>query len=425
MKDSARKKDRSQGTPHIGQLALAAMFAARETLYETVVHAGMGVLAAMLEEDRTRLCGPRYQHDRGRRATRAGSAEGELAFAGRRIRVPRPRVRSCEGEELPLPTWKHFADADPLTPRTVEQMVLGVSTRNYERSLEPLPASIESRGTSKSAVSRRFVSATEQTLTEMMGRDLSALAICALIIDGIHIGDHLVVVALGVDEQGDKHVLGLHEGATENENVCKALIEDLVARGVRADRSRLFVIDGSKALVAAIRKIFGRRSLIQRCQVHKCRNVEDHLPESLKKQASRTMITAYRCGNYERAKRMLNGLGRQLEKKYPSAAGSLREGLDETLTVMRFELPEGLARTLSTTNAIEFVNSRIRKKTQNVTKWQDGTMVLRWVAVALVETAKTFRKLRGFVGMPKLVAALRAHEATLGSKAVDASEQAA
>jgi transposase-like protein len=425
MKDSARKKERSQGTPHIGQLALAAMFAARETLYDTVVHAGMGVLAAMLEEDRTRLCGPRYQHDRGRRATRAGSTEGELAFAGRRIRVRRPRVRSCDGEELPLPSWEHFADADPLTPRAVEQMVLGVSTRNYERSLEPLPASIESRGTSKSAVSRRFVSATEQTLTEMMGRDLSTLAICALIIDGIHVGDHLVVVALGVDEQGDKHVLGLHEGATENENVCKGLIEDLVARGVRADRSRLFVIDGSKALVAAIRKIFGRRALIQRCQVHKRRNVEDHLPESMKKQAGRTMISAYRCGNYERAKRMLNALARQLEKRYPSAAGSLREGLDETLTIMRFELPEGLARTLSTTNAIEFVNSRIRKKTQNVTKWKDGTMVLRWVAVALVETAKTFRKLRGFVGMPKLVAALRAHEATLGSKAVDASEEAA
>lgn len=410
MKDTARRKERSQGTPHIGQLALAAMFAARETLYETVVHAGMGVLAAMLEEDRTRLCGPRYQHDRARCATRAGSAEGELAFAGRRVRVPRPRVRSCDGAELPLPTWKHFADADPLTPRAVEQMVLGVSTRNYERSLEPLPASIASRGTSKSAVSRRFVGATEQTLTEMMGRDLSALAISAVIVDGIHVGDHLVVIALGIDEQGDKHVLGLHEGATENENVCKALIEDLVARGVRADRSRLFVIDGSKALVAAIRKTFGRRSLIQRCQVHKRRNVEDHLPEAMKKQASRTMITAYRCGNFERAKRMLNSLARQLEKKYPSAAGSLREGLDETLTVMRFELPDGLARTLSTTNAIEFVNSRIRKKTQNVTKWQDGTMVLRWVALALVETAKTFRKLRGFAGMPKLVAALRAHD---------------
>ncbi|HXN33287.1 MAG TPA: IS256 family transposase [Polyangiaceae bacterium] len=425
MKDSARNKDRSQGTPHIGQLALAAMFEARTTLYETVVHAGMAVLSAMLEEDRTRLCGRRYEHDRERLATRGGHTEGELPFGGRRVRVRRPRVQGSDGRDVPLPTWQHFADADPITPRAVEQMVLGVSTRNYERSLEPMPAGMTSRGASKSAVSRRFVGATTQTLTEMMGRDLSDLAICALIVDGIHVGEHLVVVALGIDEQGDKHVLGLHEGATENESTCKALIEDLIARGVRSDRSRLFVIDGSKALVAAIRKTFGRRALIQRCQVHKRRNVEDHLPESMKKQAGRTMAAAYRCGHFERAKRMLNSLAKQLEKKYPSAAASLREGLDETLTVLRFALPHGLERTLSTTNAIEFVNSRIRKKTHNVTKWNGGTMVLRWVAVALVETAKTFRRLRGYVGMPKLVAALRNHDAALNSKSVDDSQKAA
>lgn len=425
MKDTARKKDRSQGTPHIGQLALAAMFAARESLYETVVHAGIGVLAAMLEEDRTRLCGPRYEHDRDRRATRGGHAEGELPFGGRRIRVRRPRVRGRDGQEVPLPTWQHFADADPLTPRAVEQMVLGVSTRNYERSLDPAPRGIKSRGTSKSAVSRRFVGATTQTLAEMMGRDLSELAICALIIDGIHVGEHLVVIALGIDEQGEKHVLGLHEGATENESTCKALIEDLVARGLRNDRSRLFVIDGSKALVAAIRKTFGRHALIQRCQVHKRRNVEDHLPDSMKKQVGRTMTAAYRCGQFERAKRMLNALAKQLEKKHPSAAASLREGLDETLTVLRFGLPSGLERTLSTTNAIEFVNGRIRKKTHNVTKWDGGTMVLRWVAVALVETSKTFRKLRGHIGMPKLLAALRDHDATLSSNPVDDAQEAA
>jgi len=425
MKDTARKKDGRQESPNIGQLALAAMFDARTTLYETVIHAGMSVLAGMLEDDRTRLCGPRYEHDRDRRATRAGHTEGELAFGGRHIRVRRPRARSRNGEEVALPTWKHFADADPLTPRAVEQMVLGVSTRNYERSLEPTPAGIESRGTSKSAVSRRFVNATEQTLTAMMGRDLSTLSICAVIIDGIHVSDHLVVIGLGIDEQGEKHVLGLHEGATENESVCKALIEDLIARGLRNDRSRLFVIDGSKALTAAIRKAFGKRALLQRCQVHKRRNVEDHLPESMKKQVGRTMSAAYRCGNFERAKRMLNALARQLERKHPSAAASLREGLDETLTVMRFGVPAGLERVLSTTNAIEFVNSRIRKTTHNVTKWTGGTMVLRWVAVALVEVSKTFRKLRGYKAMPTLLAALRAHEATLDPNPIDQSTQAA
>ena len=203
------------------------------------------------------------------------------------------------------------------------------------------------------------------------------------------------------------------------------IIEDLIARGIRNDRSRLFVIDGSKALAAAIRKAFGKRALIQRCQVHKCRNVEDHLPESMKKQVGRTMSAAYRCGHFERAKRMLNALARQLERKHPSAAASLREGLDETLTVMRFGLAAGLERVLSTTNSIEFVNSRIRKTTHNVTKWNGGTMVLRWVAIALVETSKTFRKLRGYLAMPKLVAALRAHDATLISAPVDASTEAA
>src|SRR5579859_6726839 len=316
MKDTARKKDGRQESPNIGQLALAAMFDARTTLYETVIHAGMSVLAGMLEDDRT----------------------------------------------VALPTWKHFADADPLTPRAVEQMVLGVSTRNYGRSLEPTPAGIESRGTSKSAVSRRFVNATEQTLTDMMGRDLSTLSICAVIIDGIHVSDHLVVIGLGIDEQGEKHVLGLHEGATENESVCKALIEDLIARGLRNGRSRLFVIDGSKALAAAIRKAFGKRALLQRCQVHKRRKVEDHLPESMKKQVGRAMSAAYRCGNFERAKRMLNALARQLERKYPSAAASLREGLDETLSQPRTENDARSIEVHSLHPLVEFVEFTLERR---------------------------------------------------------------
>ncbi len=423
MKDTARRKDcRQEATP---QLALMAMLDARATLHEAVVRAGITVLAAMLEEDRTKLCGPRYAHDDDRRASRAGYADGELAMGSRLVRVRRPRVRSCDGEELPLPTWERYAHQDPLTPRAVEQMVLGVSTRNYARSVGPMPAGIPSRGASKSAVSRRFVRATEQTLRELMGRDLSRLPICTVVIDGIHVDEHLVVAAVGVDDAGEKHVLGLHEGATENESVCRALIEDLVARGLRIDRTRLFVIDGSKALAAAIRKIFGRRALIQRCPVHKRRNVEDHLPESLKNQVGRTMTSAYRCGNHDRAKRMLLALARQLERQHPSAAASLREGLDETLTVMRFELPTWLERTLSTTNMIEHVNSRIRKTTHNVTKWNGGSMVLRWVAVALVEASKTFRKLRGHAGMPSLVAALKAHDATIDPRSIDRAVEAA
>jgi transposase-like protein len=334
-------------------------------------------------------------------------------------------VRSVDGAEVPLETWERFAQADPLTPRAVEQMVLGVSTRKYERSIEPAPTGVASRGTSKSAVSRRFVAATRERLAEMMGRDLSGLALCAVMIDGIHIGEHVMLIALGIDERGEKHILGLYQGATENTTCCSGLLSDLEARGLRTDRAMLFAIDGSKALAKAIRSAFGPRALIQRCQVHKRRNVEEHLPEDMRSGVGRTISTAYKSGNAGRAKRMLEALARQLERKHPSAAASLREGLDETLTVMRFGLPEGLARTLSTTNPIEFINGRVRKTTHNVARWDNGEMILRWLVVALDEASKTFRKLRGFTGMPKLVAALRNHHAKVSPAAIDAKDKAA
>lgn len=358
-------------------------------------------------------------------ATRAGHAKGELAFGGRRVQVRRPRVRGVDGDEIALETWQRFADADPLTPRAVEQMVLGVSTRNDVRSIEPAPPGVASRGTSKGAVSRRFVAATRAKLGELMSRDLSSLSPCAIMIDGIHVDDHVVLVALGIDVSGEKHILGLYEGAAENTVCCGGRIADLEARGVRADRAMLFVIDGSKALAKAIRAKFGPRALIQRCQVHKRRNVLEHLPEDMKRNAGRTISAAYQSANPVRAKRMLEGLARQLEKKHPSAAASLREGLDETLTVMRFDLPSALARTLSTTNPIEFINGRIRRTTRNVGRWDSGDMILRWLAVALVEAAKTFRKLRGYKAVPKLVAALRAHDEKLKPTSVDVSAQAA
>lgn len=424
MKKTARSAPRGQEPPS-SQLAFAAMIDAKATLHDAVVSAGLSVLAAMLEEERTKLCGPRYAHASGRVASRGGHADGELAMGGRRVRVRRPRVRSVEGNEVALETWERFSQADPLTPRAVEQMVLGVSTRKYRRSIEPAPPGVATRGTSKSAVSRRFVAATRERLGETMSRDLGALSLCAVMIDGIHVGDHLVLIALGVDERGEKHVLGLYEGATENTTCCAGLLADLEARGLRTDQTMLFVIDGSKALAKAIRAKYGARALIQRCQVHKRRNVEEHLPLDMRKATGRTISTAYRSGNPTRAKRMLEALARQLQHKHPSAASSLLEGLDETLTVMRFGLPTMLARTLSTTNPIEFVNGRIRRTTHNVARWTSGDMVLRWLAVGLDEAAKTFRKLRGHAGMPKLVDALRAHDSSPGARVVDAIKKAA
>lgn len=422
MKKNAEKQNVRQ--PESRQLVLSITAGVHEVLHDLVVGAGMGVLGAMLEQDRTDLCGPRYAHDTGRRAHRAGSAPGELPMGGRRTSVLRPRVRSVDGQELELPTWKRFSVADPLTPRAVDQVLVGVSTRKYARSLEPMPAEVVSRGTSKSAVSRRFVAATAKYVEEMMNRDLSTLDLVVILIDGIHVDEHVVLVSLGIDSLGNKHVLGLREGATENATACTALLADLQGRGMRTDRTILVVIDGSKALAKAVRDVFGDRALIQRCQVHKRRNVEDQLPERMKKTIGPAISAAYRSGNAERAKKILTGLARQLERNHPSAAASLREGLDETLTVLRLGLVAALARTLATTNPLENLNNQLRRITRRVKRWRDGSMVVRWIATALGDAAKGFRRLRGYKGMPALVAALRAHDAKLDGT-VDANGRAA
>jgi putative transposase len=271
MKDTAKRTAPREEPTRTIALTLTLPAVLQEALHELVIGCGTLALSAMLEADRTALCGERYVRDGDRTATRAGHASGELAMGGRRVGVVRPRVRGKDGREVPLPTWEHFRDQDPLTSRAVEQMLVGVTTRRYARSLEPAPARVKTRGTSKSAVSRRFVKATTRSVGDVLGRDLSALSISAIFIDGIHVAEHVVLVALGVDEQGDKHVLGLAEGATENAAVCSALLANLQERGLTSDRAMLFVIDGSKALAKAIRQAYGARALVQRCQVHKLR----------------------------------------------------------------------------------------------------------------------------------------------------------
>lgn len=378
----------------------------------------------MLEADRTALCGERYARAAERTASRAGHVQGELAMGGRRIAVTRPRVRGRDGREAVLPTWEHFRDQDPLTGRAVEQMLVGVSTRRYARSLEPAPAAVKTRGTSKSAVSRRFVAATSKNVSDVLGRDLAALNLTAIFIDGIHVSEHVVLVALGVDDQGNKHVLGLAEGATENAVVCASLLANLHERGLIQDRPLLFVIDGSKALAKAIRAAYGSRALIQRCQVHKRRNVLEHLPKPLHAQVGSQLSAAYQAKSVARARRLLEGTARWLERKHPGAAASLREGLEETLTVTKLGLPPALVRTLATTNAIENLNGAIRRTARNVKTWKDGSMVVRWTAVAVDDASKRFRKVRGVEGMPKLVAALKAHADAVAGRVDDVSKAA-
>jgi len=385
----------------------------KEELHGFVVGAGMMALAAALEEERTLACGPRYEQDPEREASRAGYAPGELVLGGRRVAVQRPRARTKDGHEVRLPSWQRFSNEDPLHRRAVDQMVVGVATRKYRRSLEEIPPGVRVRGASKSAVSRRFVATTRARLATWLHTSLSDLSLAALMIDGVHFAEHVVLVALGIDEAGKKHVLGLWEGATENATACTALLANLRERGLRTDRSILVVLDGAKALAKAVRDVFGERALIQRCQVHKKRNVLDQLPEHARASVSAAMSEAYLSEEASRAERQLANLARRLEAEHPGAAASLREGLNETLTVMRLELPRALERTLATTNPIENLVGRSRHVTRNVKRWRGGSMVLRWMATAVHEAAKGFRRLRGYAGITKLVAALRANDVKL------------
>ena len=377
-----------------------------------MIGVGLACVDEALEAERAALCGARYVHRADRQALRAAHLASSLVLGGRRVAVSRPRVRSVEGRELKLPSWREWSARDPLEERALEQMVLGVSTRRYARSLEPLPQTVQVRGVSKSAVSDRFVYGTERKLAELMSRNLRGLALVALMIDEVHFGEHVVLAAVGVDERGCKQVLGLREGATENAAAVKALLADLVERGLD-NRSLLIVIDGAKALHKAVVEVFGRRALIQRCREHKKRNVTDALPERLRAGVRSAMNQAYATRNAGRAQRLLGNLARRLEHQHPGAAASLREGLEETLTVMRLGLSENLERVLSSTNLIENLFSRVREIGRRVKRWQSGTLVLRWTAAGVLEAERGFRKLAGYRAIPTLVAALRAHDAQL------------
>jgi putative transposase len=426
MSKSAKNESHEKATA-AGQLWLQLPGLVREALYDTVIGAGLACVDEVLETERVALCGGRYAHLATRQALRAGHAASSLVLGGRRVAVSRPRVRSVGGRELPLPSWREWSARDPLDERALEQMVLGVSTRHYARSLEPLPETVAVRGISKSAVSERFVYGTERKLAELMSRKLRGLALVALMIDGVHFAEHVVLAAVGVDQHGHKHVLGLREGATENAAAVRALLTDLIERGLATGRSFLIVIDGAKALHKAVVEVFGAHALIQRCREHKKRNVTDALPERLRATVRSAMNQAYATRDARRARRLLENLSQRLEHQHPGAAASLREGLEETLTVMRLGLPGNLERVLSSTNLIENLFSRVREIGRRVRHWQSGTMVLRWTAAGVLEAERGFRKIVGFRALPTLVDVLRAHDAQFDRTRarVDATEKAA
>ena len=416
MKRESRTVDRSHqvDSPLQRHLPLVdRLVDTRAELMELAVASGLKVLHTMLEADRTAICGPRYAHQPERAASRAGTVTSEVVLGGRKVQIRRPRVRAA-GQEVALPTFQAFADDDPLNRRVVEQMLVGVATRQYGRSLEPAGAAIQTRGTSKSAVSRRFVARTAAQLDAWRSTALDAIDLVALLIDGLHIGDHCIVVALGIDATGAKHALGLWDGSTENATVCQSLLADLQSRGLRTDRSVLVILDGSKALHKAVTQTFGTTALIHRCHVHKRRNILEHLPEGQRPWVRAIIARAYKHTDVSTARRLLQDLARRLDDRYPSAAASVREGLDETLTVLTLGLSDRLRQSLATTNAIESLISRTRHVKRNVKRWRGGQMVLRWTAAAVLEAVKGFRRLKGHKDMPKLVAVLRARDQQLG-----------
>lgn len=425
MKKSAPTKVGSQGKSIDVQLELPLRERLREELHGVVISLGIQGIIAMLEEERAALCGPRYVHDPGREANRAGTAPASMPLGGRLVQVRRPRVVDREGREIPLATWTDLRGTDPLDRRVLEQMTLGVATRKYARSLEPLPEELSASGASKSAVSRRFVEITKHMLEEWLARPLDKSAIRVVYIDGIHIDEHVVLIALGVDDTGKKQVISMREGATENSAVCKKMLQELVERGLDPATKRIFVIDGSGALAKAVRDTFGDRALVQRCQVHKVRNVLAHLPANKHARARTIIRQAYASAKPETAKRQLVNFAESLKALHPSAAASVREGLDETLTVKGLGLASSLERTLSTTNPIENINERIRRVTGRVKRWRGGAMVLRWTLAGVLEAERGFRRLKGCGGMPKLVVALDGPAASTAKTALDGAKKAA
>ena len=372
------------------------------------IDAGQKVLAAMMEADRIALCGPKGVPDTARPAVRGGTTASQVVLGGQRIAVRRPRARSMTEGELALCSFEWAAGGDPLDAATMAAIAAGVSTRRYASTQEPVPAAHQPRAASKSAVSRRFVQLSQEQLALWLARPIGELDLPVVMIDGIHFRDRVILLALGIDAQGNKHVLGLREGSTEATRVVASLLSDLVERGLDAQRMRLWVIDGGKALRKAIAQTFGACALIQRCQEHKRRNVLEHLHEDAHASVKRALKDAWSVSDADLARKQLSRLASSLQAKHPGAAASLREGLEETLTAQALGITGALYRTLRTTNPIENLNGSVAHYSRNVKRWGDGQMVLRWVASALSDAAARMRKLRGCGQMRTLLKALDA-----------------
>jgi putative transposase len=383
----------------------------REGLLAASTAVGLDVMAELMEAEVVALAGPKGKHDPARVAKRHGREQGTVTLGGRRVPVRRPRVRTAgSGEhELTLASYATFVSADLLAEGVVARMLAGLSTRGYPVGLEPVGEAVEqaATGTSRSAVSRRFVTATAERLDQLLARPLGDQRWLVVFLDGFGMGEHLLVGALGVTADGTKVPLGVVEGTTENKAVCTRLVADLQDRGLDASKGLLFVIDGGKALDAAVRTVFGARALVQRCRRHKERNVTDHLPEAERPLVQRRLRSAWANPDPDHAQHELEALARGLARQRPGAAASLREGLAETLTVNRLGVGGKLLQTVESTNPVESMIEIVRDHAGRVKRWSSGEMALRWAAAGMLAAEAQFRRVKGYQELPQLAAALQ------------------
>ena len=389
--------------------------AAREGLLALSVGVGLSVVHELMELEVDEVVGPKGKHNPDRTASRHGHEDGSMTLGGRRVKVRRPRMRTADGEhELLVGTYEHFADRDPLTRAVMDRMLAGVSTRKCARVGEPVGDEISqaSRATSKSSVSQMFVERTTTALEELMSRRLDDIRLAAMMLDGMDIAERTHVVALGISTDGVKIPLGLWEGSTENASLVRLLLADLVDRGLDPEQAILFVIDGGKALRKGIREVFGEHALVHRCHRHKERNVTDLLPERDRDHVRARIRAAWSLSDAELAQQRLELLASELDRTWPDAAGSLREGLEETLTLMRLGITGNLATTLSSTNPCESMIEIVRYTQRNVKRWREGDMRKRWTAAGMLDAEQQFRRIIGYKDLAKLVIAIERRHAT-------------
>ncbi len=386
--------------------------AAREGLLALSVGVGLGVVHELMELEVDEVVGSKGKHNPDRVAVRHGHEDGSMTLGGRRVQVRRPRVRTADDErELPVQSYAYFADRDPLTRAVMDRMLAGVSTRKFAQVGEPVGSEVEhaSSSTSKTTASELFIERTRSALGELMSRRLDDVRLAVMMLDGLEIAERTHVVALGITTDGVKIPLGLWEGSTENATLARTLLADLVDRGLDPEQAILFVIDGGKALRRAIRDVFGEHALVHRCHRHKERNVTDLLPERDRDQVRARMRAAWSLIDPELARQRLQLLAAELERTWPDAAGSLREGLDDTLTLMRLAITGQLAKTLCSTNPCESMIEIVRHTQRNVKHWQDGDMRKRWTAAGMLVAEQQFRRIIGYRDLATLVIAVERH----------------